>query len=219
MSSRRAQTRRNTSTSSTSIQPPRQKHSTMKGEQTLLSNSPDLNDFLDEYALQSPTSSGVMTSTNYLRLRLHLQRVPSSRIDFFVEPSLQDRYFTYSPDVDALLYKGIRVASQDEIPYILSQFIFKKESTRSVHTRISKEYSFIPYEVVAEYYRRFPRPSGRNIRVSKKKKRDSLMVSEKENYPLSRKGMTKLSPSTALSLSYLPFPFANSLVTTNLRYL
>ncbi|SJL08631.1 uncharacterized protein ARMOST_11998 [Armillaria ostoyae] len=216
MSSRRTQTRRNTSKSlpSTCIHPPCQNHSLKTGEQTTLSSLADFNDYLDEYALQTPsTASGIMTSTNYVRLRLHLQRVPASGIDFFVDPGLQDRYFTYSLDVDTLLYRGTRAASQDEIPYILSRFISKKrESPRALHTRIQREYSFIPYEVVTEYFRRLPRPAGGDVRIAKEKKRNSFKDSEKENYPLSRNGVAKPASSTTLSLSSLPFPFAYSFI-------
>ncbi|PBK87363.1 hypothetical protein ARMGADRAFT_1122837 [Armillaria gallica] len=209
MSSRRTQTRRK----STCIHPLWPNYSLKTGEQTTLSSLADFNDYLDEYALQTPsTASGIMTSTNYIRLRLHLQRVPSSGIDFFVDPSLQDRYFTYSPDVDTLLYKGIRVASQDEIPYILPCFIAKKrESPRALHTRIQREYSFIPYEVVTEYFRRLPRPAGGDVKTAKKKKRNSFKNSEKENCPLSRNSFSKPASSTTLSSS-LPFPFTYSFI-------
>ncbi|KAK0478916.1 hypothetical protein IW261DRAFT_1628469 [Armillaria novae-zelandiae] len=196
MSSPRIQPRRNTSKSSTStsIHTPWQINSVKKRKQTMHPSLADFNDYLDEYALRTPsTASGVMTSANYLRLRLHLQRVASSGIDFFVDPDLQDRYFTYSLDVDALLYKGTRVASQDEIPYILSRFISKKrEPPRALHTRIQRKYSFIPYEVVVEFSRRLSRPAGGGVRITKKKKRNSLKLaqslkdSEKENCPLSR---------------------------------
>ncbi|KAK0213665.1 hypothetical protein IW262DRAFT_1410786 [Armillaria fumosa] len=216
MSSRRTQIRQNTSKSSTptSIHPPWQSHSVKKRKQTTLPSFADFNDYLDEYALQTPsTASGVMTSTNYLRLRLHLQRVASSGIDFFVDPDLQDRYFTYCLDVDALLYKGTRVASQDEIPCILSRFPSnKRESPRALHTRVQREYSFIPYEVVAEFSRRLSRPAGGGIRITKKKKRNSSQDSEKENFPLSRNGVAKPTFSTNLSLSSLPFPFTYSFI-------
>ncbi|KAK0189904.1 hypothetical protein F5146DRAFT_1224893 [Armillaria mellea] len=214
MSSHCTSTRRNISKSSTStpIHPPWQNHSMKKQKQAMLSSLTDFNDYLDEYALQTPsTASGVMTSTNYVRLRLHLQRVPSSGIDFFVDHGLQDRYFNYSLDVDTLLYKGTRVASQDEIPSIVSRFISKKrESPRALHTRIQREYSFIPYEVVAEYVRRLPRPAGGDVRIAKKKKRNSIKYSEKENYPLSRNGAAKRASSATLSLSSIPFPFTYS---------
>ncbi len=200
------------SSMSTCIHPPWQNHSLKTGKQTALSSLADFSDYLDEYALQTPsTASGIMTTTNYVRLRLHLQRVPSSGIDFFVDPSLQDRYFTYSLDVDTLLYKGTRVASQDEIPYILPRFIAKRrESPRALHTRIQREYSFIPYEVVTEYFRRLPRPARGD--VAKKKKRNSFKDSEKENCPLSRNGFSKPASSTTLSLSSLPFPFTYSFI-------
>lgn len=216
MSSRRTQIRRNTlkSSTSTSIHPPLHCHSVKKRKHTTLPSLADFNDYLDEYALQTPsTALGVMTSANYLRLRLHLQRVASSGIDFFVDPELQDRYFTYSIDVDALLYKGTRVAPQDEIPYILSRFTSnKRESMRALHIRVQREYSFIPYEVVVEFSRRLSRPAGGSVRIAKKKKKNSFKDSEKENCPLSRNSVAKPTSSTNLSLSSLPFPFTYSLI-------
>ncbi|KAG7447099.1 uncharacterized protein BT62DRAFT_61025 [Guyanagaster necrorhizus] len=158
MSTRRTQKRRKTS-ASTYIHLPWQNQFMKEGEVSLLSILADFNDYLDEYALRTPsTASGIMTATNYLRLCLHLQRTPSSGFEFFLDPSLQDRYLTYSSDVDVLLYKGICVASQDDILYILSHPISKKrDPALTLHAKIQMEYFFIPYQVVAEYFRRVSR--------------------------------------------------------------